>query len=210
MTLTAQQIAHHLAQIHKNHLSPENPYTGLISSSLVRPAAVLILFIWLDNDWHLLFIRRTLIKDDRHGGQVAFPGGQCIPKDKDARATALREANEEIGVRPEDVLILGQLRDIMTITKFQVTPIVGVISWPYKLFPQPEEVCRIFTIPLSWLINPKNREVRYHDVQLQGQHIPVIHFNRYDNEILWGASARITVSLLEVLGFAIPEMRYRV
>ncbi len=209
MILTVQQIAQHLAQTKEIHLPPENPYANLIPRKPSRFAAVLIPFIWKNNDWHLLFIHRTLIRNDHHSGQVAFPGGQCNSSDNDARATALRETHEEIGVAPEDVRILGQLRDTMTITNFQVTPIVGVIPWPYELIPQPEEVSRIFTIPLSWLINSENREVRYHKIQLRGQSIPVIHFNPYDNEILWGASARMTVLLLEALGYASPEIRYK-
>jgi 8-oxo-dGTP pyrophosphatase MutT (NUDIX family) len=210
MPLSEEHIALHLAQTSRLQLSPETPYTSLISHDNPRFAAVLILFICRDNAWHVLFIRRSLKQNDRHGGQVAFPGGHCEPQDDNARATALREAHEEIGVKPEDVRILGQLRDVITITNFQVTPFVGVIPWPYTLSPQPEEVSRIFCIPLSWLIDPANREVRYRDILYQGQSIPVIHFSRYDNELLWGASARMIVLLLEALGISMPEERYKV
>ena len=97
----------------------------------------------------------------------------------------------------------------MTITNFQVTPIVGVIPWPYTLSPQPGEVSRIFSIPLSWLMDPANKEVRHHDIQYQGHPISVIHFAPYDNEILWGASARMTVLLLEALALVKPDKRYK-
>ena len=210
MFLSEEQIALHLAQTSRLQLSPETPYAPLIARDNPRLSAVLIPFICKNNAWHVLFIRRSLKKNDRHGGQVAFPGGQCEVKDDNTRATALREAHEEIGVKPEDVQILGQLRDVITITNFQVTPFVGIIPWPYTLSPQPEEVSRIFCIPLSWLIDLANREVRYHDILYQGQPIPIIHFSRYDNELLWGASARMIVLLLEALGIAMPEERYKV
>jgi len=209
MSLTAENIAHNLARAQESQSLPENPYTPLIPHGHPRFAAVLIPLIWKDDQWHLLFIRRTLNKTDRHGGQVAFPGGHCDSGDNTAQAAALRETQEEIGVAPEDVYILGQLQDVMTITNFQVTPIVGVIPWPYTLSPQPEEVSRIFSIPLSWLIDSANREVRHRDIHYQGRPIPVIHFAPYDNEILWGASARMTVLLLEALGLAFAKDRYK-
>ena len=80
MTITVQQIALHLAQNQEIHLPPESPYTNLIPGISSRLAAVLIPFIWKDNDWHLLFIRRSLIRSDHHGGQVAFPGGHYNTK----------------------------------------------------------------------------------------------------------------------------------
>lgn len=209
MLLSEEHIAHRLAQAQEYQPSPENPYAPLIPRGQPRFAAVLVPFIWKDDAWHLLFIRRSPNENDRHGGQVAFPGGHCDPGDNNAQAAALREAHEEIGVAPEDVRVLGQLRDAMTVTNFQVTPVVGVIPWPYALSPQPEEVSRIFSIPLAWLIDPANREVRHRDIQHQGRPIPVIHFSQYDNEILWGASARMTMLLLEALGFAKPEARYK-
>ncbi len=208
MKLSVRHITQLLTQNKKLNLPAENPYSWLRSNDKSF-AAVLIPLIWQGNDWNLLFIRRSQKKSDHHSGQVAFPGGHCIPKDKNARTTALRETQEEIGVDPEDIQILGQLRAIVTITNIQVTPVVGVIPWPYVFIPQPEEVFRIFTIPLSWLANPNNRRIKHHVIQLHDQSIPVIHFNRYDNEVLWGASARITLSLLEALELSALELRYR-
>ena len=86
-----------------------------------------------------------------HSGQVAFPGGRADPEDTDPEQTALREAYEEIGLRPSDVHLLGRLQDYLTITNYQVTPVVGVIPWPYDLHPAEEEVSRVFAIPLDWL-----------------------------------------------------------
>ncbi len=159
-------------------------------------------------EWDVLFIRRTVNEHDHHGGQVAFPGGRCDPGDPDAEAAALREAFEETGIKPADVRILGRLRDILTITNYRVTPMVGVIPWPYELRPQPEEVSRIFTIPLKWLADPANREAQKHSWLYRGHSIPMIYFAPYDGETLWGASARITMLLLEALGLSLPGERY--
>ena len=145
---------------------------------------------------------------DRHSGQVAFPGGRCETLDPDAETAALREAQEEVGVDPTDVQILGRVRDMLTITNYRVSPVVGVVPWPYKFVPQEKEVDRIFTIPLNWLSNPDHYEVRMRGLQFLGQDVPVIYFQKYDGELLWGASARITLLLLEALGLADSENRY--
>ncbi len=207
MTLSEATIRQRLAKAPVN-LPPESPYPSTISSDPPRPAAVLIPLLRKADAWHLLFIRRTHAPHDRHGGQVAFPGGRCDPDDPDAEAAALREAEEETGLSPRDVRVLGRLRPILTITNYRVTPVVGAMPWPYPLHPQPEEVSRIFTIPLAWLADPANRRVDLRQPEPLTQPIPVIYFQSYDGEILWGASARMTLLLLESLGVASPENRY--
>ena len=146
---------------------------------------------------------------DRHSGQVAYPGGRCDPTDPSLESAAIREAQEEIGVNPADVRILGRVRDMLTITNYRVTPIVGIIPWPYEFFPQEDEVDRIFTIPLNWLAKPTNRKVQMRGLQLLGQDLPVIYYQEYDGERLWGASARITLLLLEALKMVSPTNRYK-
>jgi 8-oxo-dGTP pyrophosphatase MutT (NUDIX family) len=190
-------------------LPPESPYPLELIHQKLLPAAVLLPFLWQDDEWRLLFIRRTYNEGDRHKGQVAFPGGQCNSKDRDSEAAALRETFEEIGMHQRDVKILGRLRDLLTITGYRVSPIVGLVPWPYPLIPQPSEVSRIFTIPLQWLADPGNRVVQSRDLRIQGKSIPVIYYKPYDGEILWGASARITVLLLEALGLSHPDDRYK-
>jgi 8-oxo-dGTP pyrophosphatase MutT (NUDIX family) len=147
-------------------------------------------------------------ENDRHSGQVAYPGGRCSDLDQSTEDTAIREAQEEIGVKPADIQILGRLRDMLTITNYRVTPYVGIIPWPYPLIPQPEEVAHIFSIPLEWLANPENREIRMRGLQILGQDIPVLYFKKFDSERLWGASARITLLFLEALGLSAPANRY--
>lgn len=209
MIFSEDEITRRLTQAFDPDQPPESPYAPHWAPTDPRPAAVLIPFTCRSDGWHLVFIRRTVHPNDRHAGQVAFPGGRCDPQDPDAVKAALREAQEEIGLHPKDVRILGRVRDMFTITSYRVTPIVGVMPWPYDLFPQPEEVSRIFTIPLNWIMDPANRIIQHRQFQHQGEPFPVIHFEPYDGEILWGASARITMLLLEALGVSKPEERYR-
>jgi 8-oxo-dGTP pyrophosphatase MutT (NUDIX family) len=159
----------------------------------------MIPFLQIENEWHLLYIRRTTKANDPHSGQVAFPGGALDPKDVNLQATALREMNEEIGVLPDDVHLLGKLNDFITITSFQVTPYVGRIPWPYQLTLQKEEVSRAFTIPLAWLADPGNHRVEHRSLPPPYEPVPVVYFEPYDGEILWGATAGFTLALLDAI-----------
>lgn len=164
-----------------------------------REAGVLVPFVRVENAWHLLFIRRPASDTDLHSGQVAFAGGKRDPEDPDLIATALREAFEEIGILPQDVQVLGQLNPHHSISRFRIAPIVATLPWPYVLTPSPLEVARTFTIPLSWLAQPQHHEVRYRQLADVAEPVPVVYFQEYDNEVLWGATARITLSLLGCL-----------
>lgn len=164
-----------------------------------KSAAVLIPMFRHLHSWHLLFIRRTEHEGDHHSGQVAFPGGGYELGDADAAATALREAQEEIGLVPDQVVLLGELRPMHTVSNFLVTPIVGEIPWPLELKPDPVEVARVFSIPLSWLGDPANRQVRTWPSPDHPQARDVVFYDEFDQELLWGVSARITVDFLAVL-----------
>jgi 8-oxo-dGTP pyrophosphatase MutT (NUDIX family) len=146
-----------------------------------------------------LFTRRTE-NVETHRGQVSFPGGRIEAEDADAVAAALREAEEEIGLRPEDVRLLGQMDSLLTVTQYLITPVVGVIPWPYPLQPDPVEVARVFTIPLAWLADPSHLETHTRPPLVDGPAVPVYSYLPYEDNILWGASARITLDLLGLLG----------
>ena len=162
------------------------------------PAAVLIPLYQDDGDWKLLFTRRT-DSVDTHAGQVSFPGGQIEDSDVSIMATALREAQEEIGLNPEDVETLGQLNPLFTVTQFLVTPVVGVIPWPYPLRTSPTEVARTFGVPIRWLADPGNLEVKEREPLAPGRSIRVYYFKEFEGETIWGVTARITVNLLQML-----------
>jgi len=174
-------------------------YTDMVAAGSLRCAAVLIPLAWRDDEWQLVFTRRTETVEN-HKGQVSFPGGGCEVGESSPDATALREAREEIGLEPEDVRLLGRMNDVITITRYRVTPVVGVIPWPFQARLEPEEVERLFTIPLSWLADRLNWSEQ--PVTLDGIARPfqVVRYHPYDGEVLWGISARITLNFLSLLG----------
>jgi len=178
-------------------IAVEDYSAGGIPAAL-RPAAVLIPFLRVSHQWHILFTRRTENVAD-HKGQVAFPGGRVDPGDTSPEYTALREAEEEIGINPADVRILGRLPVLSTVTNYCITPVVGVIPWPYPIRLAAIEVCKTFLIPLAWLVDPTHHETRPRVLTGTAIHIPVIYFLPYDGELLWGVSAQITVNLLMAL-----------
>lgn len=166
-----------------------------------RPAAVLLPLLRHADEWHLLYILRAVHAGDMHSGQVAFPGGRWEAYEDNAVQAALREAHEEIGLQPDQVQLLGNLEDFITISSYRVTPVVGLIPWPLTLHPQPGEVQRIFTIPLAWLADPAHREERQRSAP-NGAAVQVVYFTEYDREVLWGVTARITLNFLQALGLA--------
>lgn len=168
------------------------------NTSALRQAAVLLPLFCNDGDIHLLFIRRTDQVQD-HKGQVSFPGGMVEPQDRDLYDTALRETWEEIGIIPQEVKILGSLPEFETVSGFIVTPIVGWIPCPYVYTPSEAEVERIFSIPLKWLIEPGNFSKKPY-LRPNGEILPVIFFEPFDGETVWGITGEITVNFLKIIG----------
>ena len=167
----------------------------LNEETTLRCAAVLIPLVWHDDEWHVLFTRRT-DRVESHKGQVSFPGGACDEGETTPEQTALREADEEIGLNPADVRVLGRMSNLITITYYRVTPVVGVLKWPAVFRVGEHEVARIFTIPLEWLANGSNRW----QFEMPGRSRSLIAYHPYDGELLWGATARMTVDFLTLLG----------
>jgi len=181
-------------------LRPDQRHAGLFMPDAyrtMRRAAVLIPLLIYENKWHLLLTRRSdeLVE---HRGQVAFPGGAQEEQDANLQDTALREMNEEIGVLPEDVQVLGSLGDIPVITNYLVSLFVGQISWPYPLKINSKEVNSIFIVPLQWLVDKNHHTVAFRSYE--GKNIPVVYFDLYKGQQLWGVSAEMTLALLSALG----------
>jgi 8-oxo-dGTP pyrophosphatase MutT (NUDIX family) len=193
--LSEEEITGRLAEASSRQKDRLFPYTF---DEPPRPAAVLIPLLREADHWRVLFTRRTGLLVE-HSGQVAFPGGRADPQDASPEQTALREADEEIGLKPSDVRVLGCLRRLHTITNYLVTPVVGAIPWPYSFRLAFEEVSRVFTIPLAWLVDPGNHEVRERVTYLPLPPVPVIYFKEYEGELLWGVSAQIMIDLLAAL-----------
>ena len=160
-------------------------------------AAVLVPLLAVDGEPSLLFTRRSNLLP-HHQGQIAFPGGGHDPEDPDLAATALREAQEEIGLDPADVRLLGPLDDLETVaTRFVITPFVGVAPHPYDFRPSPDEVDLIFTVPLGRLEAPDALRRELWD--FGGRKVPIDVY-AVDGHVIWGATQRITQNLLAVLG----------
>jgi len=124
------------------------------------PASVLIPLFYSGCEWHVLYIRRVTNERDRHSGQVAFPGGKRDQSDATVVDVALREAHEEVGLQRKDVELLGELDIYHTSSNFKVTPVVGLIPHPYEFVAERSEVDRIFSIPLAYLSDSRNVELR--------------------------------------------------
>ena len=161
-----------------------------------RPAAVLVPLYLDAGEWHVLFTLRTHLVET-HKGQVSFPGGRVDPEDTSRVDTALREAEEEIGLRRGDVTVLGQLDGLLTVTQYHITPIVGVFPWPYDFVLSTAELSEVFGVPLAWLADPANLEIQHREPMIPGRKIPV-YYLRYGNYTIWGATARMLLNLIEV------------
>ncbi len=206
--LTQRYISRRLAKSLESQTELPDPYSQLPGTH--RPAAVLVpLFAASPQErsrhtWQLLLTRRTDKVAD-HQGQVAFPGGGSEPADISPEMTALREAHEEVGIEPSTVKLLGKMKSLWTISNYLVTPVVGVIPWPFPIRLEDIEVSRVFSIPLDWLADPGHHEVRYRSIplpysQMLGREFqPVIYFQPYEGELLWGVSAEITLRLINIL-----------
>ena len=158
-------------------------------------AAVLIPVVAHAQALSVLFTQRTTHLRS-HSGQVAFPGGRAEPGDASAEFTALREVEEEIGLRPESVEVLARLPAYRTRTGYVVTPVVGLLTPPLALRPDPHEVAEIFEVPLAFLIDERNRQRRTRE--FQGQMVGYYVFE-YQDRVIWGATAGMLVNLHRML-----------
>jgi 8-oxo-dGTP pyrophosphatase MutT (NUDIX family) len=157
-----------------------------------REAAVLVPVVTRNGDHHLLFTKRADHLGE-HPGQMSFPGGGREPSDADRRATAIREANEEIGLDPSEPELVGRLDDIRTVTSYSVRPFVGDIP-DREYVPDEREVAEIAVLPVSGLADLDNYESERRDHPHYGD--IRLHFFHVGGYTVWGATARILVQLL--------------
>lgn len=193
--ITEEFIRDKLTQADRSHAETDGYAEIPIHPDInLKCAAVLVPLVFFQDEWHVLYTRRT-DHVESHKGQVSFPGGACDEGETTPEETALREADEEIGIKPLDVKIIGKLSRMVTISKYKVTPVVGVIQFPYAFKTSGAEVARVFTMPLLWLANKNN----YWEFSLPGTDRSVIVYHPFDGELLWGATARMTVNFLRIL-----------
>jgi 8-oxo-dGTP pyrophosphatase MutT (NUDIX family) len=161
----------------------------------LTPAAVLIPLIVYGNELKILLTQRTAHLYD-HPGQISFPGGRTDPQDSSATDTALREAEEEIGLPASRVEVLGSLPHYLTITGYQVTPVVSLVDAGHAYAPDEFEVADIFEVPMAYLMNPHHHEQRMWESP-QGHRR--FYAMPYENKFIWGATAGMLRNLYHFL-----------
>jgi 8-oxo-dGTP pyrophosphatase MutT (NUDIX family) len=167
-----------------------------VSATGLRPAAVIVPIQDVDGEHYLTLIERAATPGP-HAGEIAFPGGNITSKDKDALDAALRELDEEIGIRREILQITGELDQVVVASRYLVTPFVGMLVSPFIARPNPAEVAAVLSVPVAALLE--------HDCftavpRTDGAPGFIYHY-RYQSFDIWGATARILKQLLE-LGYA--------
>ena len=206
--LSAEQVARRLAAAAPGlrrapDLSPESLPRGdhdlndrdMYPALPLVPAAVLVPIVTHPEGLSVLFTLRTPHLS-AHAGQVSFPGGRVEPGDADEAAAALRETEEEIGLRQDRIRLVGRLDTYVTRTGFRIYPLVGFVTPPLALVPDPQEVADVFEVPLDFLIDPANRRRESRLYQGRERFFWAIP---YDSRYIWGATAGMVVNLSELL-----------
>ena len=175
--------------------SAEDKYIKVENKTNLTRAAVLVPIISRDDGLQVLLTKRTEHLKN-HPGQISFPGGRVDDTDLDAQHTALRETEEEVGLDPSHVEIIGELDQYIVGTGYLVSPIIGLIKPPFKLIRQEDEVAEIFEVPLEFLIEPKNFKRYAREFNGTVHH----HFSlTWQSYFIWGATAGMLRNLSERL-----------
>lgn len=173
-----------------------DPLTGQPAPPSLRQSAVLLPLYERAGATQLLFIKRS----DRvglHKGEIGLPGGRIEPEDAGPLAAALREAHEEVGIPPDDVLPIGALPPVATVvTSMLIHPFVGRLAAPPDLRPDPFEVAETIEVPLSILLDPATYREEDWVVRGVARRIFVYRYGPYD---IWGATGRIVQQFLRRL-----------
>jgi 8-oxo-dGTP pyrophosphatase MutT (NUDIX family) len=149
------------------------------------PAAVLVPLVNREDGLTVLFTERSPDLPD-HPGQISFPGGRVEPGDADTGIAALREAEEEVGLKRERVTLLGRLEPYETVTGYRVTPVVGWVEPPFEIRADPVEVADVFEVPLAFLLEPANHQRHFRMVgNTRRDYYAIPYGDRY----IWGATA---------------------
>lgn len=161
-----------------------------------RVACVLHLLHRQGEQWHTVLIERTHNPNDRHSGQISFPGGRYELGDGSLEEVALREAEEEIGVGREQVELLGRLTELyIPVSNYVVHPFVGLLRDLVSFTPQPGEVAQVLTPALSSFREHKRKDIPLYN----GMILPDVPYFEVEGRTVWGATAMILSEFLEVI-----------
>lgn len=168
------------------------------TTGIPRHASVLIPIVMHEHPTVLL-TERTLHLPT-HSGQIAFPGGKAEADDADATATALREAQEEIGLDAAFIQVLGLLPEYLTGSAFIITPVVALVQTGFTLKPDPNEVADVFEVPLAFLMNPAHHQ--RHAMELEGRRrewFAMPYQDQATQRFIWGATAGMLRNVYRML-----------
>jgi 8-oxo-dGTP pyrophosphatase MutT (NUDIX family) len=201
--LTREEVRYRVGRAHARGLVGRGPGAvpgdeGAASAPravTATPAAVLVGLVERAAGPALLLTQRTEHLRD-HAGQICFPGGRIEADDENAAAAALREAEEEIGLEPARVSVLGELPLYQTVTGFRIHPVVGWIIPPVELRPDPFEVAEAFEVPLQYVLDPENHRRQSYR---RGPVTRGYYVLPYQGRFIWGATAGIIVNLARLL-----------
>ncbi|MEQ9348034.1 MAG: CoA pyrophosphatase [Thalassospira sp.] len=168
-----------------------------------RPAAVLVPLVKRDDGLHVILTRRTDHLSD-HAGQISFPGGRQEEEDATLEETALRETEEEIGLSRRHINLIGRIDDYYTVTGYQVTPIIGLITPPFDLVPDDHEVAEVFEVPLTFILDPNNQKLQSVTFEGTRRRYFAIPYQEY---YIWGATAGMLVNFSEVIRVNAPTLQ---
>ncbi|MFQ5934170.1 MAG: NUDIX hydrolase [Dehalococcoidia bacterium] len=185
-TLFLKKVRDALAVVDKKPISQLN----------LAPAAVVLLLFDKDGEYHMILNKRSQ-QVEHHKGDVSFPGGVYEEGDEDLQATALRETWEEMGIRREDVTILGQLSELQTRSNFRIVPFVGAFPYPYTYKANPMEVEEVLEVSINHLRDPRNRWEKMDD---WWGYPSTEYYYRYKDHIIYGATARMVHQFLTLIG----------
>ncbi len=166
-----------------------------------RIAAVLqLLYPLSDGQAGLVFIRRTSWEPrDAHAGQIGFPGGSQEASDASLAVTALREAEEEVGINPAQVQLLGPLTPLyIPVSNFLVHPFLGFAHQRPDFVRQESEVAEILELPIADFLRPDALSTTPMTLS-SGLHLPNVPFWDVGNEVIWGATSMLTAELVELI-----------
>ena len=167
----------------------------VVSDPSLIQAAVMVLLYLREGEYHILLNKRSATVED-HKGEMAFPGGRIEPTDASPEEAALRETFEEMGVRPEDVGVLGPLGGVTTPSGYFVNPFVGTIPDAYRFTRSASEVAEVVEVPLSTLVEEGTVPM---DVLFGDGRTREFDVYLYEGHVIFGATARILGDLLRVL-----------
>ena len=157
-----------------------------------RQAAVLIPLRKINQQVEVLLTQRAG-NLNTHGGEVAFPGGKQDASDASLQFTALRETHEEIGIAPEQITVLGELRPYVSKFGLLVTPFVGIVSDKAEIVVNPDEIESVFSVPLSYFETAKPIRIDQISRHSEDYEVPVYKYQGYE---IWGLTAMIMIEFL--------------